>query len=102
MGGSYTGTSTLFLKKRSCFRDYFASLLSGRGNIVPAAEFNFYHDPEAVFIVLNYLKCPMTILPLETDENLHLTLVCKKWNDQNDEKIFCSKFKKFGITGLEA
>lgn len=46
---------------------------------MPAAEFNFYHDPEAVFIVLNYLKCPITILTLETDENLYLTMVGIIW-----------------------
>lgn len=48
----------------------------GRGNVVPLAEFNYYHDPEAVFIILNNLKCPTTIVPLETDENLHITMVC--------------------------
>lgn len=42
---------------------------------IPGAEFNFYRDPEADFIVLNYLNSPITILPLETDESMHLTLV---------------------------
>lgn len=59
------------------FDSHILSQISGRGNIGPTAtaEFNFYHDPEAVFIVLNYLKSAINILPLEVDEHLHLTLV---------------------------
>ncbi|WAR31381.1 IUNH-like protein [Mya arenaria] len=38
----------------------------GRGNITMAAEFNFYADPEAAFVVLGQLCCPMTVMPWET------------------------------------
>lgn len=41
----------------------------------PSAEFNFYHDPEAAYIVLNSLKCPITILPLESDEGITIPIV---------------------------
>lgn len=76
MGGSYTGTAYIEVSTFDFDFATFSSLpFSGRGNIVPTAEFNFYHDPEAVFIVLNYLKSAITILPIETDENLHLTMV---------------------------
>lgn len=37
----------------------------GVGNTTKAAEFNCYIDSEAVSIVLNTLKCPITILPWE-------------------------------------
>ncbi|KAJ8966093.1 hypothetical protein NQ317_008768 [Molorchus minor] len=36
------------------------------GNITSAAEYNFYMDPEAAYIVLESLKCPIIILPWET------------------------------------
>lgn len=103
MGGSYTGTvyfsSCVRIKSAGFDSNYNLSkkILSilGRGNIVPTAEFNFYHDPEAVFIVLNYLKCPIFILPLETDENLHLTLVqihliCVEKNAEDSFSIECT------------
>lgn len=51
----------------------------GMGNKTICAEFNFYMDPEAAYIVLNSVKFPMTILPLEScsDENLNIPIVCK-------------------------
>ncbi|KAK3581899.1 hypothetical protein CHS0354_024211 [Potamilus streckersoni] len=38
----------------------------GVGNITASSEFNFYHDPEAAYVVLNQLNCPITIVPWET------------------------------------
>ncbi|XP_053381426.1 inosine-uridine preferring nucleoside hydrolase-like [Mercenaria mercenaria] len=38
----------------------------GKGNISVGGEFNFYFDPEAAYVVLNQLKCPITIMPWET------------------------------------
>ncbi|KAJ8971881.1 hypothetical protein NQ314_000494 [Rhamnusium bicolor] len=35
------------------------------GNVTSAAEYNFYVDPEAAYIVLECLKCPIFILPWE-------------------------------------
>ncbi|WAR30402.1 URH2-like protein [Mya arenaria] len=37
-----------------------------KGNITVAAEFNFYFDPEAAYVVLNQLKAPITIVTWET------------------------------------
>ncbi|PSN30983.1 hypothetical protein C0J52_26845 [Blattella germanica] len=37
----------------------------GVGNITAAAEFNFYCDPEAAFITIHNMKCPITIFPWE-------------------------------------
>lgn len=75
MGGSFKGLYDWNRFQHRCDRNCFSLGISGRGNIVPAAEFNFYKDPESVYIVLNSLKCPMTILPLDIDEHLHIPLV---------------------------
>ncbi|CAG9824486.1 unnamed protein product [Phaedon cochleariae] len=40
--------------------------ITGTGNTSCTAEFNFYLDPEAAYIVLECLKCPIFILPWET------------------------------------
>lgn len=50
-------------------------MISGKGNIVPAAEFNFYKDPESAYIILHSLICPITILPLDVDDHIHITTV---------------------------
>lgn len=36
-----------------------------RGNVTICAEFNFYFDPESVYIFLQNVTCPTTILPYE-------------------------------------
>ncbi|WAR30401.1 YBP2-like protein [Mya arenaria] len=38
----------------------------GKGNMTVAAEFNFYFDPEAAYVVLNQLKAHITIVTWET------------------------------------
>ncbi|WAR05440.1 RIHA-like protein [Mya arenaria] len=38
----------------------------GKGNMTVAAEFNFYFDPEAAYVVLNQPKAPITIVTWET------------------------------------
>lgn len=40
----------------------------GKGNMTTSAEFNFYSDPEAAYVVLNQLKSPITIVTWETCE----------------------------------
>lgn len=49
----------------------------GRGNVLPAAEFNFWADPTSAHIVLNTLKCPMNILTFECglEDSLSLSKV---------------------------
>ncbi|XP_071178223.1 nucleoside hydrolase-like [Mytilus edulis] len=42
--------------------------IEGRGNINLGAEFNFYADPEAAYITLQELKCPVNLLSLEAAE----------------------------------
>lgn len=37
----------------------------GKGNMTVSAEFNFYFDPEAAYVVLNQLQCPITLMPWE-------------------------------------
>lgn len=37
----------------------------GVGNVSSAAEFNFWWDPEAAYIVLDSFKCHKTVLPWE-------------------------------------
>lgn len=38
---------------------------AGRGNTTPAAEFNFISDPEAAFVTINELKCPIITVDWE-------------------------------------
>ncbi|XP_076105888.1 nucleoside hydrolase-like [Mytilus galloprovincialis] len=42
--------------------------IEGRGNINLCAEFNFYADPEAAYITIQELKCPINILSMEAAE----------------------------------
>lgn len=48
----------------------------GVGNTTKAAEFNFYLDSEAVSIVLETLKCPITILTWEACLASVIPMVC--------------------------
>ncbi|XP_063237953.1 nucleoside hydrolase-like isoform X2 [Bacillus rossius redtenbacheri] len=43
--------------------------VEGIGNVTAAAEFNFHCDPEAAYITVHNMKCPVTILPWETAFN---------------------------------
>ncbi len=46
--------------------------VSGRGNVTPAAEFNFFADPEAAAIVFR-AAVPKLLVPLETTHRVSLT-----------------------------
>ena len=52
------------------------------GNITAAAEFNFYSDPEAVFVVLQEFtpSCPTYMVPFEyTTEHALPFSKCDEW-----------------------
>ncbi|XP_031639008.1 uncharacterized protein C1683.06c-like [Contarinia nasturtii] len=46
----------------------------GKGNALRGSEYNFFKDPEAAYILLNSLNCPITILPIESPESVNITL----------------------------
>ena len=49
----------------------------GVGNEEITAEFNFFVDPEAAYIVLDSAKIPVVIVPWETcGIDLKITMVC--------------------------
>ncbi|XP_075706429.1 uncharacterized protein LOC142740892 isoform X2 [Rhinoderma darwinii] len=61
--------------------------IEGRGNRTACAEFNFYLDPEAAYIVTNEFSCPMFIAALEfIRENCLTTEYFKNWLNQDTEK----------------
>lgn len=47
----------------------------GIGNISPWAEFNFFTDPEAAYIILENLKKPATVFTWETTLDTTITMV---------------------------
>lgn len=47
------------------------------GNMTVSAEFNFYYDPEAAYIVLNQLTSPITMVTWETCEKHALSWVSR-------------------------
>uniref|UniRef100_A0A336MYK3 CSON010048 protein n=1 Tax=Culicoides sonorensis TaxID=179676 RepID=A0A336MYK3_CULSO len=53
----------------------------GVGNITRAAEFNFYCDPEAAFIVFQSAKCQIKLLPLETVRNSDKIPISWRFNE---------------------
>ncbi|XP_053311155.1 inosine-uridine preferring nucleoside hydrolase-like [Spea bombifrons] len=66
--------------------------LEGRGNRTVCAEFNFYLDPEAAYIVLNEYTCPTYIASLEFAHGSSLPLeYFKDWVNQDTVK---AKFMK--------
>ena len=53
----------------------YISYVLGQGNISVAGEYNFHTDPEAAKVVLNDLKCPMTLVGWEICRDLRLSWV---------------------------
>ncbi|MEE6470490.1 hypothetical protein FKM82_008984 [Ascaphus truei] len=61
--------------------------LEGRGNRTVCAEFNFYLDPEAAYIVMNDFTCPTFIAALEFANDNSLTKeFFKNWVNQDTVK----------------
>ena len=53
----------------------FCMLSSGKGNITIAAEFNFRSDPEAAYVVLQSIKCDVTMITWELCQEFALSWV---------------------------
>ncbi|XP_060579044.1 nucleoside hydrolase-like isoform X2 [Ruditapes philippinarum] len=68
----------------------------GKGNMTTSAEFNFYSDPEAAYVVLNQLKTPITIVTWETCEKHSLPWEFYHKIRRNDNAItnFLRKIEK--------
>lgn len=62
MGGNHLGVGK-DAEESSFLSTNFISLIVG--NVTKCAEFNFWSDPEAVFIVFEESKCPIYIFPWE-------------------------------------
>ncbi|XP_072269067.1 pyrimidine-specific ribonucleoside hydrolase RihA-like isoform X2 [Pyxicephalus adspersus] len=61
--------------------------LEGRGNWTVCAEFNFYLDPEAAYIVINSFTCPIFIAALEFAWGNGLTMdFFRNWVNQDTNK----------------
>ena len=56
-------------------------LYTGKGNR-PGAEFNFFSDAEAAYIVLQEYTCPITVVPLDACMYNGLSWVCMKIKKQ--------------------
>ncbi|KAM8976737.1 inosine-uridine preferring nucleoside hydrolase-like [Pelodytes ibericus] len=66
--------------------------LEGRGNRTVCAEFNFFLDPEAAYIVMNEFMCPTYIAALEFTRRNSLTMeYFRAWVNQDTVK---AKFMK--------
>ena len=76
-----TNRYSLWYDLSSCedvrFQQYAVTFMcsSGRGNATSAAEFNFYADPEAAYVVLNELHVPITMTCWELCLNNSISLV---------------------------
>lgn len=75
MGGSYKGENDFKAVFQNNVINFVICDLTARGNILPAVEFNFYKDPEAVYIVFHSNIHPITVLTVDVDEYLNITLV---------------------------
>jgi len=51
--------------------------------MTPAAEFNFYFDPEAAYVVLNQLNSPIMMVTWETCEAHALSWVTLLFNNHH-------------------
>ena len=78
------------------------SFVSGKGNISVSAEFNFYADPEAAYVVLNELGRISTFVSWELCLECDIGEVCKhRLNKKSIQCIYIGKAKgKFMIAGL--
>lgn len=76
MGGNYNGEFQCHSWPEAASLWFFFSF-AGVGNISSSAEYNFYTDPEAAYIVLESAKCPITIVPWEAclKESVHVSMV---------------------------
>ncbi|KAM5181507.1 inosine-uridine preferring nucleoside hydrolase-like [Mantella aurantiaca] len=83
--------------------------LEGRGNRTVCAEFNFYLDPEAAYIVTNEFTCPIFIAALEFTRENSLTMeYFRKWVEQDTDKArFMKKIaakvpQKYGFVSYDS
>lgn len=61
--------------------------IHGEGNVTPAAEFNFYCDPEAAHVMLTEASCPVLMVPWETTVNHAMEwAVYREWIKVNTRK----------------
>ncbi len=61
--------------------------VTGRGNVTPAAEFNFFADPEAAAIVFRAAP-PKLLVPLETTHQVSLTRdQVRRWSQAHPSKV---------------
>ncbi|KAM9320781.1 uncharacterized protein PAF06_005300 [Gastrophryne carolinensis] len=58
--------------------------IEGRGNRTQCAEFNFYQDPEAAYIVTKEYTCPIIIAALEFIRGSYLSMNSQRKRKAND------------------
>lgn len=73
--------------------------IEAKGNISVCGEFNFFFDPEAAYIVLDELGCPMELLTWETSLrcNVSQEFVSQYLNQNTRKSEFLSKISAVSI-----